>query len=1004
MSKKFTTIEEQLTEGFWDAILNKAKRAGLAAGAALGSNHTRGKLDANTFATELYNQFKLWQGQTNMPSDMNSIAMFMRKQINMNPKFVKAETGVNVGGGSNQASQPQQNSSQNNGHDFEDPLGHVGGNAGTSNSGDNSTQSNYKPEGNDFKPVLTAVGDFMRYGQYGQFKKARDAIGFDRNATKEYSTSYDGSFIFAPGNTVDSDLEQLLKSVETDSENNSVADIAAALKQKNLFGTWEDFKKTIPGADRIEKNSKEEADLFRQASTQAVKSYHYNFPKNLNRFVLAAPPPQPDVQAQSKKLFFNDADPAQVAKTSESVDSYDNVLLEAGGISDGELRKHFMQIAQHALRDGEFKIAANNTINMLRGDNVVGNAVQTGNGNSDGNSEGGDNQNNKPAGGSILNKAESLGHVLGIDINEFTLLKFKKKDLNTYREFMGFLNKQQGDSFTDPFLKYAKETLEPYYDFSEAKPDPKANKDVNAAPDAKSQDGNDEEDENGEAGTTNDNGLTFYDIDRRQMAWDPKDEMLIVRSTKNGKVNERTYKRTEDGWVNDRDAAVQEKNIKLVDSWYDRVMAKSGGEAAQDDQPATPEKTDPTLIPNGATVTNPKNNGKYKFNGKSWFADNGQEIPAGKGSDALSTLYRRTNGLPEPTQTTAAQPAANENPAATEKPSVSQDSDNGKRKSPAVEPGQNMPEQGAKVKIASTGAEYTFDGVEWEDAQGNAIMAPSGHHKDTNGDDYSSQKYLTRLYNFEKTGGKAEDFSEPLTSRLKLDAPKAQPETPKAQPQQANGQPKQQAAKQPLTPDEEDAVVNSKPEPKVGNAPIPVDAKLSHDGNIARKLKRGAWWNETTKKPYPDNKTQEIDNLYRKALAMGDKSAVPPASSGAPDGADFKLGGGVQYKKENGQWKNMALNKPITDPKTAQHLETEYNKQKDKKGSGATLTRNAAANDDSGAAPTGAKFKQNDKGVEYTRTKDGWVDPKGKVIDNESQVAILDRGYNNSKKKGGMTA
>jgi len=992
MSKKFTTIEEQLTEGFWDAILNKAKRAGLAAGAALGSNHTRGKLDANTFATELYDKFKLWQGQTNMPSDMSSVAMFLKKQINMDSRFIKSETGVDIGGsnGNQGQQQAQQGSSQGgNSHDFEDPLGHVGGNAGSQNgNGGNDAQSNYKPEGNDFKPVMTAVGEFMRYGQYGAFKRARDATGFDKNATKVYTTPFDGSFIFSVGTDKNTDLEELLKQAEA--EGSDIADVVTGLK--DMFGTWEDFKKSVQGGDRIEKNSKDEADLFRQAVTQASKLYHYNFPKNLNRFVLASPPPVPDKQAARKELFFNDGDPT--AKTTESVLNTDDVLMEAGGISDGQLRKHFMQIAQHALRDGEFKIAANNTIHMLQGDNVVGNAVQTNAGNN-GNT-GDQNGNSQPTTGSILNKAESLGHVLGIDINEFTLLKFKKKDMNTYREFMGFLNKQKGDSFTDPFLTYAKETLEPYYDFSEAKPDPKANKDVNGAENApqanKTADGANSPVADPVA--TDENGLKFYDIDRRQMAWDPKNEMLLVRSTKNGKVNERTYKRTDDGWVNDRDAAVQEKNIKLVDSWYDRVMAKSGGEAAQDTQPATPAKVDPTVIPNGAVVTNPKNKGEYKFDGKSWRAGNGAEIPEGPSADALTKLYHEQRGTtPKSTAPQANTQAADKQPA----------NQGTKPASPAVEPGQNTPERGAKVTVPSTGAEYTFDGAEWEDAKGDAIMAPSGHHKDTNGDDYSSQKYLTRLYNFEKTGGNAEDFTEPVTSRLKLDAPKAQKPPAADQPKQQEPQPATQPKD--LTTDEEDAVVNSKPEANVGNDPVPVDAKLSHDGNTARKLKRGAWWNETTKKPYPDDKTQEIDNLYRKSLAAKNGAAIPPASAkaDAPDGSDFKLGGGVQYKKENGQWKNMALNKPITDPKTAQHLEIEFAKQKDKKGSGTTLTK--AANDDSeSAAPTGAKFKQNDKGVEYTRTKDGWVDPNGKVIDNESQVALMDRGYNNAKNKGGLAA
>jgi hypothetical protein len=627
MSKKFTTIEEQITEGFWDAIVNKSKRLGLAAGAALGSNHSKGKLDANTLATELYNNFKLWQGQTGLPADWSAVSKYLIKKVSMDPRFVVKMTGVDSGdSGSNQQTQPQSNAAGS----FDDPLKHIGGDAGKATpqaSSGNGQQSSYTPEGDDFRPVSQALDRFMKRAQWTQFKNARDATGYDASPQAAYQQAYDGSFIFAKS-TKDQELRNLIESAAKD-DSTPVAEIITALKQGGYFGTWEQFKEVVGrGVERIAKNSPEEADLFRQSLTQGAAEYHLNFPQKLNRFVIAPPPSQPHKNAAVDWVPLLDGDFDKPGKaTSESVVTSKTMLTEAD-MSDGELRKHFLDIAKHALAGGEIEIAANNALSHLRGDNVVGNGVVKNNGNQQ------DGQQTSQA-DQLLSKAQALGKVLGVNINKFTLGDMKKKDAGAYREFMQYLDQEQGASFSQDFLDHARKALTPFFDFKNAKPNPDANNNVAGGTTPQEGGSNTAKAEPTADDPIDEDGLTFYDIDRRQMAWDPKDEMLIVRSTKNGKVNERTYKRTDDGWVNDRDAAVQEKNIKLVDSWYDRVMAKSGGEAAQDNQPATPAKVDPTVIPNGATVTNPKNNGQYKFDGKSWHAGNGAEIPE-------STTWQRT--------------------------------------------------------------------------------------------------------------------------------------------------------------------------------------------------------------------------------------------------------------------------------------------------------------------------------------------------------------------------
>lgn len=973
MSKKYTNIEDQLTEGFWDAIVNKAKRAGLATSAALGSNKSRGKLDANTFATQMYDQFKRWQGQTNASADRESIAEFLFKEIHMAPDFIEQQTGVPVNGSNNQNQQPQVQQSSGQGGSFDDPLKHMDGPAASApaGGGDNGNKSTYTPGDGDFVFDERHIKRFMESTWFTKFKDTKKATGFDKSPSAPFDkTKLDGAFIFS-ATRKDASLLADLKKAESDA-NSAIGD----LKQHNYFVTWDEFKAKVPGGSRIAVDSPEEADLFRQSWYQAYKEYdHVNFPENIDRFVLSIPPRKVDPNATTSKPPVG----TKFENFEESVATSGDVLLEAD-MSDKDLRAAFMHIAQTAMRDGQWKVAANRTMHQLRGDNIVGNAVQTNNGNQQNNQQGGQ-QNN--AGSDLLSKAQTLGKVLGANINKFTLNDMRKKDPTTYREFMQFLHDEKGSSFSQEFLDHAKETLKPFFDFTKAQPDPNANQNVNSSGNTQNTTGTagasnettggaEGEAAKGEEGADED-GLKFYDIDRRKIAWDAQNEMLIVRMVKNGKTNESTFKRTDDGWVTDRNTVVQEKFVKLIDNWYDRVMANSGGEAAQDSKPATPEPKDPTVIPTGATVTNPSNNGQYKYNGKTWMTGDGKSIPADSDSaKSLDALYRESKGISEPKQADA-QDDQSANAPEQEQPEAD-DQQAGDVKPDAATPNQEEKPIPNGAKLKNSKVEYTFNNGSWIRPSGDAVPKISADS-------------LSKLYREGK--------------------PLPEPEQPQPQ---ANSQPNQQsqqpAQKAELTPDEEDAVASSKPAANVGNETVPTDAKLSHNGNVARKLARGVWWNEKTKQPFPKDQTAKIDDLYRRSLAAKDGSATPPeGSQGAPDGSDFKLGGGVQYKKENGQWMNVATKKPITDQKAAMHLETEFKKQQNKKGSGATLTRTPAANDDGEpAAPTGAKFKQNDRGIEYKRTADGWVDPKGNVIDNEAQVAAMDRGYNNARKKGGLAA
>jgi hypothetical protein len=931
MTKKYTTIEEQLTEGFWDAIVNKAKRVGLAAGAALGSNKSRGKLDANTFGTELYNQFKHWQGQTDAPTDMNAIAEFLLKQINMAPDFIEQVTGVNpkndVGGG-NDTSQQQQQQPSNQSDGFDDPLKHMdaGNNNGNTNAqsagGPNGdAKTNYKPEEGDFVFDERNLKRYMESTWFTTFKNTKKASGFDKSPSAPFDkTKLDGAFLFSPTRK-DPSLLADLKKAESDA-NAAIAD----LKQHNYFVTWDEFKSKVPGGDRIGNDTPEEADLFRQSWYQAYKEYdHVNYPENIDRFILSIPPRKVDSNATTTKPSVG----TKFENFDESVDMTGELLMEKD-VSDSELRDFFMGIAKTALRDGQWKVAANRTMHQLRGDNIVGGAVQTNRNNGNNGNQQGNQQNN--SGNDLLNKALLLGKVLGANINKFTLNDMRKKDQAAYLEFIKFLHDEKGSSFSPEFLEHAKKSLAPFFDFTKSKPDPSANQNVNAPGNDQANTDSDNETQNQESGgaTERVNGLNFYEIAGRKIAWDEKNNTLVVTTeTPGGKPATRRYTRSSDkngsGWVDNNNKPVTKDQGAEYDRWYDAVMAKNGGEPNAETQsaPEANTKPNPNAIPRGATVTNPKNQGTYKFDGNVWRAGDGNAVPSSS-AQSLNDLYLKKNGKSQDQADNGAQNAA---------PQSSQNGTPQQKGSTAIPPG-------AVVTNPEDNSKYSFNGNEWTDR----------NHKPA-----------------------SSDLADTLNSVYRG--------------QNGSKQNQQQSA-------------------KTATKKVPTGAELTHDGNSARKLGSGVWMNMTTKKPYPADKTAELDDLYRRGVNSGSKDAVAPTNNAANGNQQnaakapvYKLNNGKTFKQVNGTWTDASSNEPA-DPKTAMFLNNEYKKQQAK---GAPKSRmvNQAANDNQ-AAPVGAKFKQNDRGAEYTRTKDGWVDKNGKLNDNEAQVATLDRGYNNAKRNNGI--
>jgi hypothetical protein len=979
MDKKYDDIEQLITEGFWDAILNKAKRLGLAAGAALGSEQHRGKLDANTFATDLYNTWKRWQGQTGVEPSVENLGNFLVSQVNMNPQWVGHTLGIQT-----TAQQSQQSSQQNSG-DNDDPLGHIQGGGdpkqsssnGSSNGSSGSPQEKYEAKEGEFEPQSKALSDFMRYAVYGAFKRTVDKHFDPSVAPATYNPEFDGSFVYSKEEGEDGNLRELMKKIHG-CKPEELDGLVAELRKGHYFDTWDNFKKLVPGGDRIGKGTDVEADLFRQSLSAGRDAYGYNFPKELRRFVIARPQIPADTSA-AINLPVKDGDPnARAAKqqpgtqqpqtaTNGANESFDleGVHLMEKGVSDATLRKFFLQIAQKSLRDGQFRLAANNTIDQIRaGSGPVSNALPFGDGGGNGGGNGGNGGGQQQSAGSdTLQKAAHLGQKLGIRLDKFALTDFKKANGNDYREFIKFLNQENAPNFDQGFLDYSRKTLSKYLDMNELKQAAQqGNQDAQGG-----EDGKDQGQAGGEQSQQQDEGMKYYDIDHRQVGWDPKTETLHVKSTNpGGKASERIFKRSENGWLFNL-RPVPKDTVTQLDNMYDQVMQQSGGEAAKDAE----DPADPNSIPSGATVTPPPKDGqaqgKYTFDGKSWRNENGAAVTSEKSVEFLNNLYRNKGGE----QQNAEQPAGNNGEA--QQSNDTQQSE--------VE----VPDNAVVTNAKGTRFTYNDKRKEWFNASQD-LDYPKGSKE---------AQELDRIYDKPQQGESSSKGQKPY------DPKDEKPQAQQTQNQQSQGQAKPAA---------NDASQQATTAPVSDKAP-PTDARLSHNGKTARKMTNGKWWDENEKKYYDDAKTAQLDQAYNKAFAANDKSAIPPSGAqlkpGSPQaaqtGTTFKAPSGVVYKKDGNHWVNTATNK-VADDKMTHYLDREsgkqnqasQNKQERQAAQQAQNDKNADA--DERDVPQNATFTVPGTKRVLQRKPNGWME-NGKLIDNPSQVDTFDRGWREQAKR-----
>lgn len=303
-------MEKKINEGFWDAIVTQAKRAGLSAVSGVNSE-AKGKLTALNLSTNLYDAYKRWLGETGETVSPSSLRYFLVKEMGFTDGFAKEEglTLAHILDGTIPADDATEDPAD------ETPNGNTDG-------GDSSEES-YD---------LSFVTD----PSFVHFTKSIKAQGFSKIKSSnpdqyKFDMKMDGSVIASkPGK--ENELKRILSSGLGDDE------LADALFATGFMTTWAQFKSNYG----IRPKNEDELALFAKNSLMAAaKVYGKNYLRTINRWVLA----DPKAVDNSVKMAVSES-----------------LITEAPGMKDAELRKLFLGIAQRSLKNGEAKNAAKSSV------------------------------------------------------------------------------------------------------------------------------------------------------------------------------------------------------------------------------------------------------------------------------------------------------------------------------------------------------------------------------------------------------------------------------------------------------------------------------------------------------------------------------------------------------------------------------------------------------------------------------------------------------------------
>jgi hypothetical protein len=679
-------IKNQLAENFWDAIVNKAKQIKYQSKAALGSKYAQGQLNAHVLADNMYKAYVQWAGEQSHKLSIASVAQFLKSQVDLGAEFVNRE--LNVGHGNLASALPQgQGQAEGGGENSEwnDVFGSYHGDFGgseakqgsnTDSEEEDDPNAEYKPGEGDWKPHLVYIKPFMHTKVYKAFVANRTAKGFDPDPEEPISKDPDGTFLFAPTDK-ETDLKDLILYSEKYPDK-----AASEMKKDHFFITWNQFKKNIPGGDRIPKNSPAEADLFRQSVFAALKIYGKNFPKGVERFVLAIPPEVPDKGSTREDVYI--------------VEHQD--ILNEDSI-EGKLRKLFLKIAQDALRTGSFQAAMHTAL-----DNGQNAPKQNDNGGS---------------GNELADKAKKLGEYLGINLNKYELRRLNAKNPGAFNNFMHDLSEQDPNNWDPEFIKEYKRM----FNVKGTTP---------AEANAKGQNTEFDSEKEAEESSPGD----FMNIRGEHVKWDEQQGVLTIISQDPNKDNKwitREYEPLATGGWTQRSNGRQfaENNgfaTKLNDLQHEYIEKTNmfGDQKKEEPNQAPESKSD---VPFQAKVKVPKG-GEYTFNGSKWVNGNGNEIPSDKSNQWLTDLYKKQSSGEQPEVEPVETP---EKPEQAEKPTepVQQPAQAAKPEQPeqpqkpAAQEKSNVVPLNATFKIPKTNRVIQRKDDGWVDTSGSKITDPS---------------------------------------------------------------------------------------------------------------------------------------------------------------------------------------------------------------------------------------------------------------------------------------
>lgn len=343
---------KKINEGFWDSLVTKVKRSALAAGDALGNRSSRGKLSAQNLADQLYNAYKVYAGETGALQTGDEVEHFLKNEVEFGDKF-----------------------SQDWGDHFHDFISNPKGWIAGGRYDQNVQQTELKQEPAASTPAKEPeVTQSAKPETVSQQRDELTQMGLVKSSDGSWTGKVDGSDVALTKDGNGYRIE--LKTGDSTRKMGQVPIAQVTSQLKQLISAESEPTRSPKSAPKPPSPADQsfDSELDRKLTAMKMTATTDGWSGTVNGTPIMVKRNKVggyDVgNYQSGKMVNGktNASAAEVmaylAPKKESVAVPGGTLFEAT-VSDGQLRKFFLVVAQNALKTGEAKTAAKNEISRI---------------------------------------------------------------------------------------------------------------------------------------------------------------------------------------------------------------------------------------------------------------------------------------------------------------------------------------------------------------------------------------------------------------------------------------------------------------------------------------------------------------------------------------------------------------------------------------------------------------------------------------------------------------